>query len=58
MNEKTKAGIYQILFGQPDIPVSTDISFEPEAKETILSGLLILSVTGIIITLLATQKNN
>lgn len=49
-DEKTKKGIYQILFGREDIPLSTEVEFTENAKQTILIGLGILTAGAIIIT--------
>jgi len=48
-NEKG-IGIYQALFGQEDIPISTQVDFTPGAERTILIGTTIL-VTGTIIAI-------
>jgi len=41
-------GIYQLLFGRPDIPITSQVDVTGKAQETILATTLILSLTVLI----------
>lgn len=49
--------LYEILFGNKDIPMTNEVSFDPDAKTVIIGAALILTFGAVIVAKLVTDKN-
>ena len=51
--KENNTGIYQILFGRDDIPISSEVDFTQRAQQTILITTFVLSATAILMMYIA-----